>query len=419
MNYKIFKWRLLALLGGIMLTIPLFAQYTGGDGDGYTNSGIVQVTIDGIPAGVTSLYVGGDGDGFDQSVNTLSLSGIDFSSLFGGGYGDGFDQKTVSITLSGENLVALFGGGDGDGFDQEVASLTLSGSSLSGLFGGGDGDGFDGKTVNVTISGESLATLFGGGDGDGFDHKSVSIALNGTTLAPLFGGGDGDGYDALQFSATISGQDLAALFGGGDGDGFDVSLYAGSIPLPLTLISFDAFPEKDYVLLKWVTEDEDGTDFFTIEKTAHGLDFADVGTVEAAGFSEPGERLNYELRDEEPYQGTSFYRLQTTDFDGAISLSHLIEVEYSSAEDWSFTLFPNPNTGKHFSVRTDGLESGEKLYLEVFDATGRALFTEQYDHFQGEAFRFDLTKRLAAGSYLIRLRDGSGNYQAKILIVGK
>lgn len=417
MNYNN-AWRMLPLLFGILASLPLFAQYTGGDGDGFTNNRIVQITFDGIPAGVTALFVGGDGDGTDQATSSLTLSGADLSALFGGGNGDGFDQLTASITLSGENLSALFGGGEGDGFDEESVSLVLSGEDITALFGGGDGDGFDGKTINATISGESLTALFGGGDGDGFDEELVSIVLSGADLAALFGGGNGDGFDALQFSTTLSGEDLAALFGGGDGDGFDVSLYVGSIPLPLTLISFDAFPEQDYVLLKWVTEDEVATDFFTIEKTTDGTSFAYVGDTEAAGFSEPGERLHYEMRDDEPNQGTSFYRLKTTDFDGAVSMSHLVEVQYSDAADWSFNLFPNPNTGKHFSVRTDGMESGETMMLQVFDLNGRALFTESYEHYPGQAFRFDLERRLPAGSYLIRLGHEGLGYQAKILLVG-
>lgn len=401
-----------------MLTLPLSAQFSGGPGDGFTNSLIVQVTFDGIPAGVTALYRGGSGDGFDHTTNTLSLSGIDLSGIFSGGSGDGFDQHTVSVTLSGENLSALFGGGNGDGFDRESVSLTLSGSTLTGLYGGGDGDGFDVSSINVTLTGESLAAIFGGGNGDGFDHLTASLALNGTSLAGLFSGGNGDGFDAMQFSTTISGQDLAALFGGGDGDGFDVSLYVGSIPLPLTLISFDAFPEQDYVMLKWVTEDEQATDFFTIEKTADGSSFAFVGDTDAAGFSEPGERIYYEMRDDEPYQGTSFYRLKTTDFDGVVSKSHLVEVQYSDAADWSFNLFPNPNTGKHFSVRTEGMEAGETMTLQVFDLTGKALFTESYLHLPGQAFRFDLARRLPAGSYMIRLGHEALGYQAKILLVG-
>jgi hypothetical protein len=59
------------------------------------------------------------------------------------------------------------------------------------------------------------------------------------------------------------------------------------------------------------------------------------------------------------------------------------------------------------------------LTLEVFDASGRALSTEQYQNSPGEAFRFDLATRLASGSYLIRLRDADAKYPAKMLLAGR
>lgn len=410
------------LVQGMVLMLALTnlqAQYTGGPGDGFTNRIIVQVTFDGIPAGVTALYVGGLGDGFDRSVETATISGFDLSPLFSGGSGDGFDRDQETATISGFDLSPLYLGSSGDGFDRDVVTLTISGDNINQLYGGGGGDGFDRDVVTLTISGETLDELYGGGPGDGFDRDLVTLTISGETLDELYGGGSGDGFDARRISVAISGEDFASLYGGGGGDGFDVIFYAGSIPLPLTLVSFDAFPEKDYVLLKWVTENEVATDFFTIEKTRDGFDFAEVGDTDAAGDSEPGERLHYEMRDDEPYQGTSFYRLKTTDFDGMVSHSHLVEVEYSDAESWDFTLFPNPNTGKHFSVRTDGIVDGEEVTLEVFDANGRALFIEQYRHTVGEAFRFDLATRLTSGSYLVRVRDAKGGYQAKILLVGR
>lgn len=406
----------LSLFGMMMPTLK--AQFAGGDGDGFIERGIVQVTFDGIPAGVTGLYLGGDGDGSDFDRTSFTISGEDLSALFAGGHGDGFDFRQVALTVSGQDLALLFAGGDGDGFDLSTASVTVSGESLARLFEGGDGDGFDKSMINGTLSGTSLAGLFGGGDGDGFDHQTTNVVLNGEMLASLFGGGDGDGFDHMSLSAVLSGPSLAALFGGGDGDGFDVSLFEGSIPLPLTLISFDAFPEQDYVLLKWVTESEEATDYFTIEKTADGALFSEVGDTDAAGFSEPGEQLHYEMRDYEPLQGTSYYRLKTTDFDGAISLSHLVEVQYSDAIDWSFNLFPNPNTGKHFNVKTEGMEAGEMMTIQVFDLSGKALFTESYRNSPGNSYRFDLEQRLPSGSYMIRLGHEQLGYQAKILLVG-
>jgi hypothetical protein len=410
----------LCLFAGLGST-ALKAQYAGGSGDGFHKALVVQLTFDGIPAGVAALYVGGSGDGFDRSMESLVLSGENLAALFQGGSGDGFDRSTSSLTLNGEALLVLYGGGSGDGFDRLVASVTLSGENTSQLYGGGLGDGFDRSHTQLALNGASIAAIYGGGEGDGFDLSSMSQALSGERLAQLFGGGPGDGFDAQFVSVVVSGESLAQLFGGGSGDGFDALFYAGVLPLPLDLISFDAFPEQGYVLLKWATENEMATDFFTIEKTTDGLGFAEVGNTDAAGYSEPGERLVYEMKDNEPYQGRSFYRLKTTDFDGMVSLSHLVEVQYAETEgeDWNFTLFPNPNTGRHFSVRTEGMAAGENVTVEVFDINGRALFTDTYVQLPGEAFRFDLASRLSSGSYLIRVVHPTKGSQAKILLVGK
>lgn len=395
----------------------LLGQFDGGNGDGFENSLLRQITLDGISNGITPLYVGGSGDGFDRQTGALTISGQSLAILFQGGPGDGFDEETGSLTLDGQALAILYGGGNGDGFDRLNGTFALSGEMLIALYSGGDGDGFDRDQTSRTLGGEPIAMLYGGGDGDGFDRLSGAFALSGDMLSILYGGGNGDGFDAKRESLGLEGTRLAQVYGGGDGDGFDVSFFAGSVPLPLTLISFDAFPKKDYVLLKWTTEEELDTDFFTIEKTRDGGFFSEVGDVTAAGFSEPGEVLHYELNDEDPLMGTSFYRLKTTDYDGAISLSHLVEVEFTQDNEWSFMLFPNPSTGRHFNLRPEGVENGAEVTAQVMDATGRLLFEERFTS-SGEALRIELSSRLASGSYLIRVGNGEIGFQAKILLVG-
>ncbi|MEM7574781.1 MAG: T9SS type A sorting domain-containing protein [Bacteroidota bacterium] len=395
----------------------LHAQFIGGEGDGTSAGLTIQLDLSGVPSGTRPLFAGGFGDGYHQATGFGSLGDQDFSSLFAGGRGDGFDRRTVSASLSGQELSGLFSGGIGDGFDQFSVSLSLNGTDLSGLFSGGDGDGYDNLSVSASLNGLTLEGLYGGGDGDGYDNLAFNGLLDGDMLM-LFGGGDGDGYDHAQVANSLGGADLSSLYGGGDGDGFDVVTFSGIVPLPLTLISFEAFPQEEFVLLQWVTEDEFATDFFTIEKTRDGREFAWVGEETAAGFSEPGERIYYEMEDHDPYLGTSFYRLKTTDLDGALNLSHLVEVNYSTARDWDFTLFPNPNTGRHFSLLPEGLQSGEELNIEVLDANGRILFQKQLEAGDVSSHRFDLADRLPPGSYLIRAVHAELGTMAKILIVG-
>lgn len=403
------------LLATLSTSLP--AQYAGGRSDGFSTHRTVQLTVDGVPAGVTALYLGGKDDGFGHQGATQTVNGTNLLQLYAGGRDDGFDRNGGSFAIGGENLLVLYGGGRDDGFDRAVNSLTISGTDVNVLYGGGRDDGFDRMMATSGISGQSFAALYAGGPDDGFDVNAFTGSTGGKLLM-LYGGGPDDGFDRAGNSSTISGFDLTTMFGGGRDDGFDVGSFAGTVPLPLTLIAFDAFPEDKFVLLRWVTEDEVNTDFFTIEKTRDGRDFNFVGETLAAGSTEPGEQAHYELKDHQPYEGTSFYRLKTTDFDGLISLSHLVEVQYSSPSDWDFTLFPNPNTGRHFSVRPAGLKGNEELQLQIFDANGRLLRSETVPNSGNAPHRFDLERRLPAGSYLIRMTSGDGLSRAKLLLVG-
>jgi len=406
----------------LMMVVPfqLCAQFLGGQGEGSDQRQTIQLNLDGIPGGTRPLYAGGSGDGHDRSQVFTSLPGQHATAIYGGGAGDGFSQFSASFTVSGESLAQIYGGGPGDGYTNIQAQVSLDGFSTTMLYGGGVGDGYDDLMASATLDGGLVNQLFGGGPGDGFTKLSISTGLMGFSPAALYGGGDGDGFDRQAFSTSLSGIDLSMLYGGGFGDGYDDSGFAGAIPLPLTLISFDAFPETDFVLLRWVTEDEVGTDFFTIEKTRDGHQFSWVGEELAAGFSEPGEGLHYELRDHEPYIGTSYYRLKTTDFDGAISFSHLVAVHYENADaDWNFQLFPNPNTGRHFSLNLEGEFSNDPLRLEVLDAQGRSILQEQFIAQTNRSERFDLLHQLSPGSYLIRVIHPSGQQRTKILLVGR
>lgn len=403
----------------LVLCIPwsLSAQYFGGTADGEARSTTIQLDLGGVPGGVRGLYAGGSNDGYAGSRAFTGLNPGSSGALYGGGSGDGHDRNSASTTISGNDLSLIYGGGSGDGYNFRQGSQSLDGQSLDGLYGGGTGDGFDRLQTSAALDGQVLQGWYGGGGGDGH-HLAVSSGTLGEMLM-LYGGGSGDGFDRKSAAFSLSGPSLQSLYSGGSGDGAASTNFSGVVPLPLTLVSFDAFPEETYVLLRWVTEDEVNTDYFTIEKTRTGRAFEWVGEELAAGFSLPEEKLHYEMKDEKPYPGTSFYRLKTTDFDGLVSYSHLVEVNYDQLADWSFNLYPNPNTGRHFNIQTSGLIDESKLLLEVFDLQGRLIQQAPLFATDFQAVQVQLRQQLAAGSYLIRLHHQELGQQSKILIVGE
>ncbi len=387
---KQFIW-LIGLLTCFCFPASLLAQFHGGKGDGQGMGQLLQSNLLGQPMGLQALLSGGNGDGHDKSINYTSVNGLNTNSLFMGGQGDGADLSINTLSIEGANLAQMFAGGDGDGHDAFAAQNALSG--------------------------EDLSIMFYGGMGDGHDQSRTQIIVDGTEISSMFNGGEGDGHDVVDIQSFLSGDNLNVMFGGGEGDGHDVSQYNGIVPFPVVLLSFEAFPEETFVLLQWVTESEQNSDYFTIEKTRDGQLFLPVVNVPAAGQSD--EMRPYEAIDPNPYEGQSFYRLKAVDFDGAFMYSHLVEVMYSNDVRWDFSLFPNPSSGQMINLDLQAMSEGDLVQIEVLDMKGRYLFRKSQVIDRDGIFhtQLDLGSRLAEGSYLVRVINGNQGQQAKILLV--
>ena len=108
------------------------------------------------------------------------------------------------------------------------------------------------------------------------------------------------------------------------------SFYVGSInsvssPLPITLISFTAFLTNNEVKLNWSTAAEINNDFFTIQKSKDESGWDDV--LKIAGNGTTSTTQYYSAIDQQPYNGTSYYRLKQTDIDGKESYSPIVSSE--------------------------------------------------------------------------------------------
>ena len=368
----------------------LYAQHEGGDGDGNDHGQAIQIDLQGQPYGVSSLFYGGNGDGQDHIQYGAYLNGSEGSQLFQGGRGDGQDLDYLSSYLNGEDVSVVFTGGSGDGQDMMGTQLFLNN--------------------------QSSAVLYTGGSGDGQDFFAAQTLLSGEMLDMLYSGGNGDGHDLAFLQSSIAGIDLAALYSGGNGDGNDKADYLGSaIPFPVTLLSFEAFPENEYVVVQWVTESELNNDFFTVERSVDASLFE--GLYEVAGAGTTDDIQTYETKDEEPLSGTSFYRLKSTDFDGAFTYSQIVEVNFEAPSAWRLLLYPNPNSGEYINFRLSGIEARESFHVEIIDMQGRKLWGKDW---QSDApvleAGIDLNRRLPQGTYQVRVSSRTEQLSKLIII---
>ena len=94
---------------------------------------------------------------------------------------------------------------------------------------------------------------------------------------------------------------------------------------PLDLLSFYGLQRLNTVDLFWETVNEVNTAYFAIEKSYDGVQWEEIGTVQAAGNSI--YNLSYSFTDESLKNGNNYYRLKQFDIDGSYTEYYVICIE--------------------------------------------------------------------------------------------
>lgn len=187
--------------------------------------------------------------------------------------------------------------------------------------------------------------------------------------------------------------------------------------MPLDLISFDATLASNGVRVEWTTENESATSHFVVERTADGTTYTTIGTLDAAGYSMPGDRLHYSLVDGDPVAGTALYRLQSVDLDGTYEYSDLVEVRYTTQTAFALGVYPNPGTGSTLNVSLSGLPAGAAASVHLFDQMGRQVITQNLVTTSARSVAIPLAGRLPAGTYTLRVQHATLGTQTTLVVV--
>lgn len=193
------------------------------------------------------------------------------------------------------------------------------------------------------------------------------------------------------------------------------SLNGGNI-LPIKLAWFDVQAAGQKVIVKWASEMEQNNDFYTIERSRDGTQFEVAGMVKGAGNSE--HRIEYEFTDENPYRGTSYYRLKQTDLDGQYEYFEVKKVFIETpAIEQSLQIeriYPNP-AQDHISMELFA-PSNEEALLNVYDLSGRLMFQETTELNTGEnKLSIQLPAEIASGNYVLSVQTANESRSVKFI----
>ena len=170
-------------------------------------------------------------------------------------------------------------------------------------------------------------------------------------------------------------------------------------PLPIELANFSAVQIGSSVLVNWETASETNNDYFTVETSTDGANFKIITIVAGAGNS--STLLKYNIFDEDPVAGMSYYRLKQTDFDGQYKYSQMVSVQFEGNKDFNvISITPNPFV-THFNINYT-LESEQPIKLFIVNVRGQIVLEKIIESSKGNnRFTFTETSSLTKGIYIV------------------
>ncbi|MGN6495255.1 MAG: T9SS type A sorting domain-containing protein [Agriterribacter sp.] len=171
-------------------------------------------------------------------------------------------------------------------------------------------------------------------------------------------------------------------------------------PLPVELTSFTARPQGTAVQLNWTTATEQNNAYFGVERSADGINWQQIGKVNGAGNST--QPLSYGYTDQQPLNGTSYYRLKQTDYNGTFKYS-LVEVVRLQNSNPTLRVYPNP-VGQEVTIQT----SKAVVQINLLSTNGRTVLRHAPSRVAGGTFSINMHS-VQRGIYLLQVinKDGS------------
>lgn len=320
---------------------------------------------------------------------------VNFSAISWTGTG----CPTSGTTAYTGNLCLSMANGSTINYDK--ASFTLTGDFK--IVNGGTNVNFNipaNKTLHVTgdmgfTSNNNITYTIDGTltvDGTLYSKNNGTLAGSGTLNA---GGVDfGNGSTA---SSTLT-YNVGSC--SGNPAGFCTTV------LPITLESFSSISKENAIQLDWATSSEINFDYFSLQRSVNGKDFAEIDQVKGHGTS--NEHHKYQYIDHSPIIGKNYYRLTSVDFDNYQETFGVIVQEYSGAKE--FHISPNPSDGLSVQLNFN-FEAGRDGIVTIYDNHGSVVGSYPVN---GESISFATI--LKPGLYLAKYFSSSMTTTDRFLV---
>lgn len=177
------------------------------------------------------------------------------------------------------------------------------------------------------------------------------------------------------------------------------ALAAVNDALPVELLEFTARIMGQTAQLRWITGAEKDCAHFSVQRSADGFSWKNIGELACRGNNQTGE-TTYEFTDQNPHKGLNYYRLEQVDFSGESSKSPVRALSFA-ASGYSLRLSSGPGQAYFEVVGEDADE--QSWHLEIRAIDGREIYRVAV----GDKGWLNLSEA-PPGVYTVLLRDTDG-----------
>jgi hypothetical protein len=197
-------------------------------------------------------------------------------------------------------------------------------------------------------------------------------------------------------------------------NGFSVFGVGQSVlPLPVELVSFNGIAFDDHNRLEWVTASEINNDYFYVERSDDGINFFSIGRVDGHGTT--SMRNDYTFNDYSPIEGTNYYRLKQVDFNGSVSYSQIVTLEFHRGNMSVTNIKPNPTSGEvNFDFNSP---SESSIHVVITDVTGRVVRDEYREIKAGTTLINTMIDQTGPGIYTLSVTEDKSGFRSVTRIV--
>ena len=312
--------------------------------------------------------------------------------------GDATNYQLATVNLNsqtGMSNILVFFNSVVTGAAPAYPTTEINGDGINGVLNSGfwtiTPNAYTAVSYDVTLTQRGFSNYSGNANQMGVIKRPNSSAIwSGTTLVNSNGHHD-NATQSIGGGIAVAKRTLVTSFS-------DFAIGFGAYPLPVELTSFTAtVVDNKQVDLFWNTQAELNCKYFSVQRSADGINFSELGKVNGNGTSQIGH--DYTFVDQSPLCSIAYYRLMQVDENGETHYTPIAAATINCFN--SFSVYPNPTLG-NVMIDLSSINADNSI-VKILGLDGKIYMT-----FNSSSVLLNIdASKLPAGFYFVNISNGN------------